>query len=52
MTKHLHHQYMGHTIWRNTEPGQRLRWYTVAPSFSADTLAGIKELIKEHEHDR
>ena len=46
---HNHHRYMGHTIWRNTEPGYRLRWSCVGVG-SADTLAGIKRLIKDKTH--
>lgn len=41
-----HSTYMGINIYRNTEPGSKLRWTTVAV-FAADTLVGIKQLIKE-----
>jgi hypothetical protein len=46
--KHLHHQYRGVTIWRNTTPGYALRWNarTEWGPVSADTLAGIRELIR------
>jgi hypothetical protein len=44
----FHSTYRGVNIWRNTEPGYRLRWYTVSPSLAADTLAGIKHLIREY----
>ena len=37
--------YKGILIWRNTDPS-KLRWYTVMPWFAADTLKGIKQLIK------
>jgi hypothetical protein len=37
--------YRGHVIFRNTAPGSRLRWS--AGRFAADTLAGIKYLIRE-----
>lgn len=40
--------YFGVNIYRNTEPGYRLRWSTIAPNRAADTLAGIKELIREN----
>jgi len=39
-------EYMGETIFRNTEPGYRLRWYCMGYG-AADTLAGMKQLIKE-----
>lgn len=42
---HLYHDYMGVTIWRNTAPG-KLRW-TALGGFAADTLGGIKRLIRE-----
>ena len=41
----LIHEYRGVTIFRNTEPGFRLRWSALG--FAADTLAGIKSLIRE-----
>jgi len=46
---HYHHEYMGHTIWRNTEPGPRLRWSCLGIG-SADTLAGMKRLIKDNAY--
>lgn len=39
--------YFGHIIYRNPEPGYRLR-YNVIGVGSADTLSGIKKLIREH----
>ena len=42
------YKYMGVIIFRNTEPGYRLR-YTALTSkgmLAADTLEGIKELIR------
>jgi hypothetical protein len=41
-----YHTYYGVTIWRNTKPGYRLRWSALG-GFAADTLAGIKQLIRE-----
>lgn len=38
--------YMGHLIHRNAGPGYRLRWYCIGIG-AADTLAGMKELIRE-----
>lgn len=38
-------EYFGRTIFYLPRPG-RLPWTTVNPGFSADTLAGIKELIR------
>ena len=49
MIYHLIHYYMGVIIWRNTDPN-KLRWYTVEPWYAADTLNGIKQLIKEHRN--
>jgi hypothetical protein len=46
-TKHYYHIYMGHTILLNHEPGSRLRWSCLGVG-SADTLAGMKRLIREH----
>ncbi len=43
----FHSTYLGVNIYRNTEPGSRLRWSTVAPSLAADSLKGIRQLIKE-----
>jgi hypothetical protein len=37
---------MGRIIHRNTEPGYKLRWYCIGIG-AADTLKGIKELIRE-----
>jgi hypothetical protein len=42
------HTYRGMNIYRNDEPGHKVRWYTVAPSLGADTLEGIKRLIRKH----
>lgn len=42
----FHSTYKGVNIYQNTQPGYRLRWYAIAPNFAADTLAGIKQLIK------
>jgi len=42
--------YKGVTIWRNTQPGYALRYTATAPNgqrLAADTLAGIKQVIKE-----
>lgn len=41
----FHSTYFGASIWRNTEPGYKLRW--TAGRFAADSLAGIRQLIKE-----
>jgi hypothetical protein len=41
--------YFGVNIYRNTEPGYRLRWSTIAPNLAADTLAGIRQLIRENK---
>ena len=43
----FHSTYRGVSIWRNTEPSSRLRWYTIRPGLAADTLAGLKQLIRE-----
>lgn len=40
------HRYRGINIYRNA-PGHRLRWFSIAPSLAADTLAGMKALIRE-----
>ena len=44
----LTYRYMGQIIFRNTEAGNRLRYSvcTASGMFSADTLAGIKDLIR------
>lgn len=47
MKPKLTHQYFGHTLWRNTEGGFRLRWSCQGIG-AADTLAGMKRLIREH----
>ena len=39
-------EYMGETIWRNTKPGSYLKWSCLGYG-AADTLAGMKELIRE-----
>lgn len=41
-----HSTYRGVHIWRQDIPG-KLRWYTIIPNLAADTLAGIKELIRK-----
>jgi len=41
-----HSTYHGITIYRNTDPGYRLRWYAIGVG-AADTLAGLKQLIRE-----
>jgi hypothetical protein len=41
--------YMGVIIWRNVDPN-KLRWYTVEGGFAADTLDGIKQLIRESKN--
>lgn len=46
----LYHEYMGTIIWRNTEPGYALRWYSLGYG-AADTLAGMKQLIRESLKD-
>ena len=38
--------YYGVNIWRNQSPGHYLRWSAMGFG-SADTLAGMKHLIKE-----
>lgn len=42
-----HSTYRGVNIYRQTEPGHKLRWYTIVPRLAADTLEGIKQLIRE-----
>lgn len=44
----LHSTYYNTFIWKNTSPGYALR-YTACGGLAADTLAGIKELIRERE---
>ena len=39
--------YLGHLIHENRTPGHRLR-YSALGIGAADTLAGIKRLIKQH----
>lgn len=43
-------EYRGVTIYRSTEPGYRLPWTADGGggSLAADTLAGIKELIRDN----
>ena len=43
----FHSRYKGAEIYRNTEPGYRLRWSSLCfgRNYAADTLAGIKYLI-------
>lgn len=46
----FHSTFKGFTIWRNTEPGCKLRWTTKhdnGDKFAADTLEGVKQLIRE-----
>jgi hypothetical protein len=44
----MHHStYKEVEIYRNTEQGYSLRWYSISPRLAADTLQGLKELIKE-----
>lgn len=50
MKHHSYREYMGHILWRNTEPGSRLRWSALGIGAS-DTLAGMKSLIR-HNHKR
>jgi len=40
--------YRGHVIWRNAPGSNRLRW-TALGGFAADTLAGIKALIRDSQ---
>jgi hypothetical protein len=40
-----HSTYYGVLIWRNTQPGYKLRW--TAGRLAADTLAGIRSLIRD-----
>lgn len=44
--------YRGTFIYRNEGAGNRLPWYTVSPRLAADTLAGIKALIRENVQPR
>jgi hypothetical protein len=44
----LIHTYRGVNIYRQLEPGHKLRWYSIVPNLAADTLDGIKQLIREH----
>lgn len=41
-------EYMGRTIYHQDSPG-RLPWYTIGPTMAADTLAGIKALIRDEQ---
>lgn len=45
--RHIAHarEYRGRIIWHNERPGHALRW-TAAGGLAADTLAGIKALIR------
>lgn len=38
--------YRGVNIWRNTEPGHRLRWSALGYG-AADTLEGMRRLIRD-----
>lgn len=44
-----HSTYRGVFIYRNTNPAG-LRWVTIVPGFAADTLAGIRRLIRDSQH--
>lgn len=46
----FHSIYKGIAIWRNTEPGYRLRWTANVhgDKIAADTLAGLKRLITDN----
>lgn len=44
----FHSTYRGINIYRYDPSDNRLRWYTVVPGMAADSLAGIKQLIREH----
>jgi len=39
--------YKGTNIYRAALNASGIRYYTIAPNLRADTLAGIKQLIKE-----
>lgn len=44
----IHHSaYFGVNIYRRTTPGYQLRWSTVEHGLAADTLSGIRKLIRE-----
>ncbi len=46
----FHRQYLGRSIYRNDQPGYKLRWTATSPTgqrLAADTLEGIKQLIRE-----
>lgn len=46
-----HSAYFGINIYRNTEFGYKLRWtsgFTSKGRFAADTLDGIKNLIRDY----
>lgn len=43
-----HSTYYGVFIYRNTNPAG-LRWITISPSFAADTLEGIRYLIRKSQ---
>lgn len=42
----LYFTYYGVTVWRNTEPGSKLR-YSALGGLAADTQEGMKKLIRE-----
>lgn len=49
----FHSTYYGISIYRNTEPGYKLRWFSetipdlqIVGRFTADTLDGIRSLIR------
>ena len=46
MTPRPYFTYRGVTVWRNFEPGSRLR-YSAQGGLAADTQAGMRALIRE-----
>ena len=50
----LTREYRGRIIFRNTEPGCALRWSCLTKNgrVSADTLAGLKKLIRQYEAEK
>lgn len=44
----LHSTYRGVNIYRQVEPDYKLSWYSIVPHLAADTLAGLKALIRNH----
>ena len=47
-----HSTYFGINIYLKTSPGYALRWTTVEGGLAADTLAGIRELIREYQNEK